>query len=631
MLSCTEGAAEETSVNPSRKLPDVFEQQWQNCPSATAPGMAACPKKNANVSDRCRVPDTDRRLSPVPAWTSAAWQNFSSYLRKPDLFQIPVSKTSDVLFPGQKQEVEDIVDSVSHCVLSPEEVPTSAVNLGSEGCLSSQNSAVHSSVDGSADVRAGMKTSLQNVELGDLLIKTGEMETDSSPSSADLPAELIVSITSAEPTVSRSVSSDAESQTKCNAFDAPGSQAAMSVGEEKDTAKKDLESTRKAHRGISKGLAPPPKACHDLEHKHKDQETKDTSQLNVGNNPSDAQTRKFGKLMKSKKVKAATVGLTSAEERRSDHGKVPMKVEVYGTRRKMERWDLKPVISKCGRVLVPHGSVDIFEETKHLRNAGQPGNDAYCERITAKSTNVADASKSAQDAETERAAASPMDEDNRRQNAPGQVAPEHGVLLQPENEIKGLSSNPQSSGNESAEATSAPECFPPETPARRMETLISKLRSVLGGKRKPDLWENVTDRSESAALCHKRGKLEADLGSLKSAVEASGVPDAAAGKVGLSTLLSVDPRFAFALGLTPRTTSNKMAEAEAAGKGAGEAKEAAVSEGRQQIVQSPLSIFPQRGRIKMLRKHQGTSTENVKEKCKFSLQRKTPKGQYLCR
>lgn len=626
-LSYTEGAAKETSVNPSKKLSEVFEQQWQNYPSVTAPGMAACPKENVVISDRCRVPDTDRHLSSVPGWTNAAWQNFSSYLRKPDLFQIPVSKTSDVLFPGQKQEVEGIVDSVSLCMLSPEEVPTSPVDLVSEGCLTSQDSAVTSSVDGSAEGHAGVKTSLQNDELGDLLIKTGEMDTKSSPSSADLRAELIVSITSAEPAVSGSDSVDAESKTKCNAFQVSRSQEEISVGEEEDTTKKDLESARKAHRGNSKGLKPPPKASQELEHKRKDHEARDSSELNVDIHARETQKRKFGKLSKNKKLKAAPVGLTPAEEKRSDHEKVPMKVEAYGMRRKMEHWDLKPVISKCGRVLVPHGSVDIFEQIKDLRNAAQPGNDLNCEKITATSANVNDVSKMEQDSKTE---TTPMGDDNQHQTVASHVSPEDSVLQQADNEIEGLSLSPQSSGSKSADAPSRPGRFSPENPAKRMETLISKLKSVLGGKRKPDPWEKMTDHPDNVELCLKKGKFEGDLGSLKSAVEASGGPDAAAAKVGLSTLLSVDPRFAFALGLTPRTMSDKTGKAETVRTDPEETKDAAVSDGQQQIRQSPLSIFPQRGRLKMLRKHQGTSTENVKEQCKFSLKRKTSKGQCLC-
>lgn len=609
VLSFTEGAAEENSVNPSEKLSVVLEQQH------TA-GMAASPKENGIISDQCLVPDADSRLNSVPEWTNAAWQNFSSYLRKPDSFQVPVSKTSDILFPAKEKEVEDVVDSVSLSKLSPEEVPISHVDLGSEGNLTSQNP-----VDPSTKGHIAIKTPPQSGKLDDLLIKTCDLETKTSASLADLRAELIVSITSAEPAVSGSDLVNTESKTKSNAFQLSGFQTVMTVGEEKDTAKKDLESRKKAHGGKSKGLKPPRKAFHEPEHKDKDKdnETPDTSQLH-DMKLSETHTRKFVKLLKIKKPKPATVGLAPAEEKKSEHENVPMKLEVYGIRRKMEHWDLKPVISKCGRILVPHGSVNIFEQIEDLRNAAQSGNEMYCKKIRAVSMNVDDTSKTEQDAKVEQAAATSLtDEDNQHQNALSHVCPE-----QPDDKIKGLSLNSETSENKSEEALSTPECFSPENPARRMETLISKLKSVLRGKRKPDLWEEVTENVE---VCLKSGKFETDLGSLRSAVEASGVPDAAASQVGLSSLLSVDPNFAFALGLTPRMISNKP---EAVGvqqvKDTGETKDTAVSDSQQQIMQSPLSIFPQRKRMKMLRKHQGTSTKNVKENCKLSFKKETSKG-----
>lgn len=619
-------AAEDTSVHPGEQLSEVIEQQLQSCTAVSTPGMVASPQENGLISDGCRVADPDGPLSSVPEWTSAAWQNFSSYLRKPDSFQIPVSKTPDALFPAQEKKAEDIADGVSQCMLAPEKVtvPGSHLNLGSVGCLTSQSSAAadKSSVDGSTEGQTDVKTSPQGVRLGALLMKSGDMGTKSSASSGDLRAELIVSITSAEPTVSGSHLVDSESKTKCHAIQLSGFQTEMSEGEQKETAKKDRESSKKAYRGNSRGARPPPKACQELEHKHKDDGASNTPQLHVDINSCEAQTRKFGRLLKNKKLKSAAVALTPAEEKKSDGGNVPMKPEVYGIRRKMEHWDLKPVISKCGRILVPHGSVNIFEQIGDLRTATPSGNDRDCEEGAAMSTNVEETRRTEEPhVETENAAAtSPMNEDNRHERVLSRDCPVHSLFQPPHDKVKGSSLNPQSSASSSANALPQPVCLSPEHPARRMETLISKLKSVLGGKRNSDLWEEMGDNPENVELCLKRGKLETDLGSLKSAVEASGVPDAAAGKAGLSTLLSVDPCFAFALGLTPRSISKKMASSQAGGvqrrKDPAETK--AVSDSQQQIMQSPLSIFPQRRRVKALRKHQGTSAENVKDKCKFS-------------
>lgn len=626
------------SVNPSEKLSEVFEPHMQNyTPLINPRAVASPPTENGVISDCCQVLDADSRLGSFPELTSATWQKFTSYLQNPVSFQLPVSKASDILSPGPGQEVEDIVDSVDFSMLPPEEVPASHVDPGSVGCLTRQNSTGNRrSVDGSAEGQGDLKTSPQRVKLGGLLIETGDMERKTSPSSDDLRAELIVSITSAEPTGSGSELVDTETNTKRNAFQQPGFQPEVSaVGEEPATALNVLESPKKVPRGNSKGLKRLPRKCYEMDriltqdqilrsqHSRKDVEASDHSvhrlQLHVDINSSSAQTHKLGRLLKNKKLKYA-VGLTVVEEKKSDHENVRMEMEAYSLRRKMEHWDLKPVISKCGRILVPHGSGNIFEQIKHLRNAAQSESDMNCEKVAAISKNV-DKCKTESDIKTEKVVeTSPTGEESRHQNIINRVCPAPSISQQ-DDELKVLPLNPQSSGNKGAKAVPLP--LSPEKPARRMETLINRLKSVLGGKRKPELCETMSNNPENAEICLKRGKFEARPEFMKSADETEEILGAGAGKEGVSSLLSVDPRFAFALGLAPIAISNKMVNSEAAGvqqrKDPAETKEATASYNRPQILQRPLSIFPQRRRIKTLRKHQSTSAESVKEKCKFTL------------
>lgn len=596
--------------------------------SLISPGMAASHlKENGVISDRCQVPVAHSCVSSFPEWTSAAWQTFSSYLQKPDSFQLPVSKTSDILTPAQEKEMEDNVDSVNLCMLSPEEVPASHVDLGSVVNLTSQDSAVNkASVDGSAKGHADFKTDTQSVKLGDLLSETSNMETENSPSSGDLRAELIVSITSAEPTVSGSD----ESKTKGNSFQLPEFHTEVNVGEEVDTAKKVLKGPEKADRGKSTELKHSTNTCHErdeiqnedltvtAQNKHKEDEASQNSRLHVDINSS--RPHKFGKFVKNKKLKSAAVGVTVAQEKKSDPENVQMELEAYSLRRKIEHWDLKPVISKCGRILVPHGSVNIYEQIKDLRTATQSGNQMNREKIAAVSGNVHNTTdrKTEQDVKLEKVAGTSVEgEENQHPKVSSHVSPERSSR-QPGIEISALS--PQNSGNESADLLPGPERLSPEKPTERMETLINRLKSVLRGKRKNDLWEEMSDDPESE-LCLKRGKFEPHPGFLKSGDPSLEVPSASSGLGGVSTLLSVDPCFAFALGLTPKAISNKMVKSEAAGaqqrKDPSETKKATTSDRRPHIIQSPRPIFPQRRRLKMLRKHQGTPTENVKEKCKY--------------
>eukprot|EP00066_Takifugu_rubripes_P016555 XP_011605821.1 PREDICTED: protein FAM208B isoform X2 [Takifugu rubripes] len=620
--SYAEGAVGRNSVNPDEKLSEVFEQHMQNYTPLINPGAAASPPtENGVISERYQAPDADSRLGSFPEMTSATWQNLTSYLQNPVSFQLPVSKASDILSPRPEQEVKDIVDSVNLSMLSPEEVPASHVDLGSVGCLTRQNSTGNRrSVDGSAEGQGDLKTSPQRVKLGGLLIETGDMERKTSPSSDDLRAELIVSITSAEPTRSGSEVVDTEPSTKRNAFQQPGFQPEVSaVGEEPATALKVLESPKKVPRGNSKGLKRPPRERYEMgriltedqilrsQHSRKDVEASDQSQLHVDINSSRPQTHKLGRLLKNKKLKYA-VGLTVVPEKKSDRENVRMEMEAYSLRRKMEHWDLKPVISKCGRILVPHGSGNISEQIKHLRNAAQSESDMK---------NVVDECKTASDIKMAKVVeTSPKGEERQHRNLISHVRPAPGISQQQDDELKVLLLKPQSSRN--IGATAVPLPLSPEKPARRMETLINKLKSVLGGKRKPEPSETVNNNPENAEICRKRGKFEARPEFMKSADETEEILGAGASKEGVSTLLSADPRFAFALGLAPIAISNKMVKSEAAGvqqrKDPAETKEATASYSLPQILQRPLSIFPRSRRMKTLRRHQSTSAESVKEK-----------------
>lgn len=591
--SNAEVMAGKTLINPSEKLTEVLEQQMQNCTS----------------------PDADGCLISVPAMTSAAWRNFSLYLQKPDSFQLPVTKASDILSPAAEKEMENIVDSVDLSMLSPD--------LGSVGLLTSQNLTLNKRpVDRSAEGHGGLKTSPPSVKLRDLLLETGEMERKTSPSSDDLRAELIVSFTSAEPTGSGSDSAGTEPKTRLDAFQLSGFQPEVSaLGDEMATATQDLESPMKVHRGNSKGLKRLPRACHEMDkmlneeqiprsqRTQDDVEASDNSQLNVDINSSKAQTHQFRKVLNNKK-------LTVAEEKKSDCENVLMELEAYSLRRKMEHWDLKPVISKCGRILVPHGSGNVFEQIKDLRNATQSENEMSCEKIAPISMNVHDKCKPEHDANAEKVlAASPKCEENQHQNLISHGCPEHSISQQNE-ETKSLLLNPHSIRNESSKAVPLPKCLSPE-----MENMINRMKSVLGGKTTSDLCEKITDNPENAEFCLKRGAFEKHPGFRKSADETKEIPDAGARKEGVSTPLSVDPHFALALGLAPIAVSNKTVKSEPAGV-------QQKKDSRPQIVQKQLSMFPKRRRIKMLRKHQNASTESVKEKCKFALREKMSRSRF---
>ncbi|XP_070763138.1 protein TASOR [Enoplosus armatus] len=226
VLSYAEGQVEKTPIDPSEELCEVLAQHMQSYAALINPGLALSPSREVSIfPDQYDVPDDHNHLYSSSEWTNRAWQSFKSYLSKPVSFQLPVSKASEILVNGKEERIEDLDDDVYICLSSPEEALANPHSMGSEDQL-----------------------------------------TD------DLPAELIVSITSAERTVT----------------------------------------------GFSTAKL----------------QTAGVNYLNV-------------------KIPVEDDNLKRKEDQA---------MELSGHLQKTERWDLKPVISECGRILVPHGSADISDQ-----------------------------------------------------------------------------------------------------------------------------------------------------------------------------------------------------------------------------------------------------------------------------
>ncbi len=684
---------EKTLIDPSEDLCEVLAQYMQSYAALINPGLASSPSREVSIfPDQYDVPDAYKHLYSSPEWTNRAWQSISSYLSKPLSFQLPVSKVSEILAAGQEERIEDLDDDVYICLSSPEEAPVNHVNMGSEDQLTGQKSPVNveTSVDScitSADAQVDLPAVPQNVVPDDLqagnaaknteksdltvLIKTdiGTKNLLTPSTSDDLPAELIVSITSAERTVTSVIST--ESATKHNDFQLSGfsstklqTAGVTSLNDETAKTKKVLDcpevtnltktKRRKLHGRHSKGrqkVSETPSlqtvkiAVEDdnLKSQMEDQ-AKESSGDPQLSNPSNLdwrkvrrRKRKFGKLSsKNKKVRSDTVGLAVAEEKRSHPGQQSfclMELESCPLRRKTERWDLKPVISECGRILVPHGSVDIADQIKPLKDTRQYTKDEHCPEKM-----LVDASVNAHDTvEMESEATTSKDGGNLLQTVVvSHVNPEHSILRQSDDGNTSLALNPESSEHSSKnDGTDIPSSEAVQEKhtdtlssgkcATKGEFLLSKLKSVLlRGKRKPSLpvsGETTADTAQDAEPCLKKGKADSDTGMLKSNdVITSGVQDTNVGVNEVSETLSVDPLFAYALGLTPKETPDKIQKTEGQDtqqrKDSPETQEQTFLDKQSQITQKSPSIFPRRGRIKTLKKHQGISAEHVKKKCK---------------
>ncbi|XP_051238902.1 uncharacterized protein tasor2 isoform X2 [Dicentrarchus labrax] len=681
VLSYAEGEVEKTPIDPSEELCEVFAQHMQSYAALINPGLALSPSRDISIfPDQYDVQDAHKHLYSSPEWTNRAWQSFRSYLSKPDSFQLPVSKASEILAAGQQERIEDLDDDVYFCLSSPEEAPANHVSMDSEDQLTDQKSGVNveTSVDSSitsAEAQVDLTAVSQNavpddLQAGDatkdtrksdltLLIKADDMGAKNSltPSTSDdLPAELIVSITSAERTLTaRSVisteSADETVKTK-EVFDCS------------EVTNLTKTNGRKLHKEHSKGQKHVSKACNEtpslqtvnmqVEDDNLKSQKEDQAKVSSGHpqlsNPSNTDWRKvrrrkriFGKLSaKNKKVKSAIIDLAVAEKKKSDpeqqsfKSTIVMELDPCPHRKKTERWDLKPVISTCGRILVPHGYVDIADQIKTLKDKSLSTKDEQFPEnmLVDDSVNAEDRVKVEKESSTALETAVDKTEattskggGNHPQNVDvSNVSPEHSVLRQSEDGSGLLTLNSESSEHHSkndgintpfktvqekhTDTPSSGKC------AAKGEFLLSKLKSVLlRGKRKTSVLvseETTADTAQDTQPCLKKGKVDSDSGKLKSNETIN--PSVQE----VSKMVSVDPLFAFALGLTPKETPDKIQKSQGQDtqqrKDSSETQEQTILDKQPQIIQRPLSIFPRRSRIKTLKKHQGVSAEHVRKK-----------------
>ncbi|XP_034735523.1 uncharacterized protein tasor2 isoform X2 [Etheostoma cragini] len=692
VLNYAEGEVEKTPIGPGEELCERLAQHMQSYAALINPGLASSPTRELSIfPDQYDVPDAHKHLYSCPELTNKAWQSFRSYLSKPVSFQMALSKALEILAPRQEERIEDLDDDVYICLSSPEEAPANLVSMESEEQLTGQRSPVNieTPVDScitSAEAQVDLTAVLQNVvpedfHAGDatkcsgksdltVLIKTDDIGAKNvliPSTSDDLPAELIVSITSAEQTVTdenlgmiSTASSTMHSDFQLSGFSTVKLQmtGVNSLNDETVKTKKVLDcpeftnltktQKRKLRRGHYKGRKRLSKVCDEtpslqisVEDENLKSQKEDQAKESSGHPRLSNPHVKRKVRQKCKFRRPSSVGLAVAEEEKIDPGQQSfegiflMELEAFPLRKKTERWDLKPVISECGRILVPHGSLDIADQIKSLNDKIKSTKgekvlvDGSVNDTVEMEQESSTAPKRAVD-ETEITAS--KDGGNHFQIVVSDVNPEHNIL-RPSDDSNGLTLNQKCTEHSlktDGTATSPSEALKemytntlsPEKIATKGELLLSKLKSVLlRGKRKTDLLvskEMTADTAQDTEPHLKKSKVDSDTGMLESNYTITSVQDTNVSVKEVSKLLSVDPLFAYALGLTPKETPDKIQKTEGQDtqqrKDSSETQEQTILDNQPQIVHRPPSIFPRRGRIKMLKKHQGVSADNVKKK-----------------
>uniref|UniRef100_A0A1A8GP93 Family with sequence similarity 208, member B n=1 Tax=Nothobranchius korthausae TaxID=1143690 RepID=A0A1A8GP93_9TELE len=404
------------------------------------------------------------------------------------------------------------------------------------------------------------------------------MEAKDPPGSTisdDIPAELIVSITSAE----RKVTNDNRSDI-----------SAVSRAKQRDFQFSDFSSLSKMQKSEAKSL-------------------------------SDKSNKKVRSIVSS--VRAETKRTAAVQE--SVESTILIELEALPLRKKTERWDLKPVISECGRTLVPFGSVDISVVTKSSEVKLQcTKNDKFLEQM------VIDVPEDALD----------KVEKMNMSGAASEKAEEEAMatnFLEDESDLRSVVHVDQPvGGNGSVHLTSDLNNHSPKndgtessllhavensliqtpSPIKRLakgEFLLSRLKSVLSRrKRKEDLQKEEMSESilQIEEHCLKKMNTNLDAETSKCTDE---TPQNSDLNINKGSKMSVDPAFANYLGLTPRENQEKIKKTEdqdAQQMNNPTEKEHTSLEKITQIMQMPLSINPRRKRIKMLKRHQSISEEN---------------------
>uniref|UniRef100_A0A3B5A5S4 Uncharacterized LOC103371967 n=1 Tax=Stegastes partitus TaxID=144197 RepID=A0A3B5A5S4_9TELE len=643
VLSYAEGELEKTPIDSSEDLCEVLVQHMQSYAALINPGLAFSPSREVSIfPDQYDVPDAHKHLYSTPEWTDRSWQSLGLYLSKQASFQLPVSKASEILATGQEERREDLDDDVYICVSSPEEAPASPVSKGREDQLPEQKSPVNVEISAdsgvsSAEAQVDLPAVPQNVapdnlQAGDatkdnekcndlpVLNTTDVMGVENlltPPASDDLPAELIVSITSAERSVTDKTLGvvSTVSPTKHSDFPFPGllhTSETNSVSDETDKTvvhcPEDGNPTqtklRKLRSGLSRGPETVSKSCvenpslqtpgeKDDSNSQRDEHAKESSEhTQLSSAPyidwrKLPRKRKFGRYSsKHKKVRSATVGLATAEETKSNLGhpakesNILKEIEGFPLRKKTERWDLKAVVSECGRVLVPFGSVDAYK-IKSLKDNLQSTKDEQCpeKMLLDAPVNAVDTSETEQTSSTapetavdETETTKSTDDGNSVQNdTVHHTNPEQSNLRQSDGgdpsvplspETKVHSSEKDDTVTSTSQAGQEKRTLSQGRSPAKGEFLFSKLKSViLRGKRKTNLPvtdDTTANTSQDSEPCLKKGKVDSNIEALNNEVTQS----TNVGVEIVSKMLSVDPLFAYALGLTPKGTPDKVQKTE---------------------------------------------------------------------
>ncbi|XP_053741875.1 uncharacterized protein tasor2 isoform X2 [Synchiropus splendidus] len=591
VLCQAEAEVERLDMQPEEEMCKVLAHHIQEYGERTNPGLALTPEQTSNFIDQFDVPSCHKHLYLSPKWTQKKWQNFNSYISKPESFQLCVSKARELLAAG-KEEAEDIEDDVNDCLSSWEHPLSPAQDLKSAKSPEKDLTSVdeHSTsalIPVCAAEMNDCQPSKTKCDAHTLL-----SDAKDNPSLLDEPpTELIFRITS-EKTVNEdnhffSVSSE-QDKLPSTSSSAKLEVAASSLNDEVDICERDLEVME---HGI----------YHRISRKNQPGLYLDSQELHqkVVSPPHSPMCEPVDLSFKTLMLSTSSPHKSEQKDEKALESVVLRQLTACFLKRKLERWELMPVISTCGRFLVPFGSLEEKDRKRIVTDNPQLKRGECVEPPVPLSADdmekEAEGLNSLSDAVVKEKETTSWEEGS---NAATHDSPECSTLRPPEEIPTETKSNLEKDG-----VGTVSHGRDLRWSAVTRESLLNKLKHRIVWSKGHKKGDKAVDSVEES--CSKKNDVDPTMSKSDSDSHVT-VPVTS----DASQNASVDPLFAFALGLTPKESTQKMETS----KG-GETQPCEDSSStRLQIKKRPPPIFLKRSKMKTLRKHLEVPMEHFEGK-----------------
>ncbi|XP_067091280.1 protein TASOR 2 isoform X1 [Osmerus mordax] len=648
-LSYAETEVDKCLLDQKEELCEVMEQHIQSYAALIHPGLEVSPSREASFfPDQYDVPDALKYLYSSPVWTDKACQHLQSYLNRPDPFQLSVSKATELLAAGREERGDEQDDDVYYCLSSPEGGPRTPVSSGTEGQSGGEFPAYaytqmcrDASDTGLENIRKDMHSVVsEQSTLSQLAVLAKDLhepatavcltadrltevtEASASLTSDDISAGLVVSVTSAQRTVPVFPEED-----KCDMQNAAS--ANSRAGQlELQVCSFPNNKLQVEHNNSSNGEFAKKKTLSEL--------PETTPQLKVDWRKLPRRRRKGqgnqdGKL--TKRVLRSSAQTVQYKEPETEENVVLS----HPLKRKTERWDLKAITTKCGRIFVPHGSEDVSKDTQSLgdRRRRKPHEKCIGETMVEALVQV-NSSSSAMEIRRKRSITETTDGEQNSPNSDCSVVHSEKKALNDGTDLLNRNSDAKDNSSKvnltqvncTTSLVIEPPAFLSKDPKKRefVALSFSKLKKVLsrGGKGKPPrpVVQNQDSTSLTTEPLPKKSKIDKGTETLEN-VNMSELDKVTldVGTAEVTQTQPLDPDLARALGLAPkalRDDTQKTPKSDSPlKKGSLRKVDQTTPKGKSDKMPQPspssFPTSPTMGRMRPLQKR-GVSTETIRKK-----------------